>query len=82
MSRLIVYSRQGCHLCEVMIEELLPIIRGRIELEVRDIDTRDDWRERYDIRVPVLAHEDEEVCQYQLDRGALADLLKRLETEA
>ena len=63
-----------------MIEELLPIARGRIEIEVRDIDTRDDWRERYDIRVPVLAHGDEEVCQYQLDRKALAELLKRLET--
>ncbi|MDJ0759747.1 MAG: glutaredoxin family protein [Woeseiaceae bacterium] len=80
MSPLIVYSRQGCHLCEVLIEELLPIARGRIEVEVRDIDSREDWRERYDIRVPVLAWENEEICQYQLDRDALADLLKRLES--
>ncbi|MDJ0917268.1 MAG: glutaredoxin family protein [Woeseiaceae bacterium] len=82
MSPLIVYSRQGCHLCEVMIEELLPITRGQIEVEVRDIDSREDWRERYDVRVPVLAYEDEEICHYQLDRSALAELLKRLESAA
>ncbi len=82
MSVLVVYSRQGCHLCEVMIEELLPIVRGRIEVEVRDIDTREDWRDLYDTRVPVLACEDEVICQYQLDREALGSLLKRLETDA
>ncbi len=82
MSGLVVYSRQGCHLCEVMIEELLPIVRGRVEVEVRDIDTREDWRETYDSRVPVLAYEDELVCQYQLDRAALAGLLKRLKAGA
>ena len=60
----------------------MPITRGRIDVEVRDIDTREDWRERYDIRVPVLAYEDEELCEYQLDRGALSDLLKRLENSA
>ena len=35
-----IYSRRGCHLCEVLIEELLPIIEGRAELYILDIDTR------------------------------------------
>ena len=48
------YSREGCHLCEVMLEELLPLIRGRADIEMRDIDTVVEWREKYDIRIPVI----------------------------
>ena len=72
---LYVYSRRGCHLCEEMLEELLPLIAGRAQVEVRDIDTRDDWREAYHTRVPVLEHDGEAVCQYHLDREALARIL-------
>jgi hypothetical protein len=65
------YTRQGCHLCEVMIEELLPIIRGRYELAIHDIDSREDWREAYNTRVPVIEYDGELICQYHLDRQAL-----------
>jgi predicted thioredoxin/glutaredoxin len=72
---IVVYSRQGCHLCEQLIEELLGQVRGRIDIQVRDIDTRDDWRRRYDMRVPVVKYDGELVCQYHLDREALARIL-------
>ncbi len=72
---LVVFSRQGCHLCEELIEELLPLIRGRMSLEVRDIDTRDDWRDRYDTRVPVLEYEGRVLAEYRLDREALAAVM-------
>ena len=75
MAQFRVYSRQGCHLCEQLIEELLPLIRGRFELEVCDVDTRDDWREAYDTIVPVLEYDGEPICQYHLDRDALARIL-------
>lgn len=75
MKPLIVYSRQGCHLCEQLIEELLPLLRGRLELTVRDIDTREDWRAAYDSRVPVVEYDGELVCQYYLDRHALTSIL-------
>ena len=45
MKSLRVYSRRGCHLCEVLIRELKPLIEGRLELEVRDIDTNPEWHE-------------------------------------
>ena len=41
MDKVVGDSRQDCHLCEVLIEELLPMIEGKLALEVRDIDTRD-----------------------------------------
>ena len=75
MAQLRVYSRQGCHLCEQLIEELLPLIRGRFELEVCDVDTRADWKDAYDTAVPVLEYDGEPICQYHLDRDAVARLL-------
>ncbi len=75
MPALVVYSRQGCHLCEILIEELLPLIERRATLEVRDIDTRQDWREAYDIRIPVVELDGRFVCEYQLDRQALQTAL-------
>jgi hypothetical protein len=70
-----VYSRQGCHLCEQLIEELLPLVRGRFELVVRDIDTRESWKQAYDTRVPVVEYDGELICQYHLDRPALSRIL-------
>ncbi|MEL7310644.1 MAG: glutaredoxin family protein [Pseudomonadota bacterium] len=49
-----LFSRAGCHLCEEMIEAVLPLIRGRAELEVVDIDTDPELQALYDVRVPVL----------------------------
>ncbi|MDJ0939256.1 MAG: glutaredoxin family protein [Woeseiaceae bacterium] len=66
-----VFSRQGCHLCEVLIEELLPLVRGRAEVRVHDIDSREDWREAYDVRVPVVEFNGQLLCQYHLDAEAV-----------
>ena len=75
MASLHVYSRRGCHLCEVLIEELVPLLRDRLRLEVHDIDSREDWRERYDSRVPVVEFDGRLVCQYTLDRDAVAAVI-------
>ena len=80
MPDLQVFSRRGCHLCEVLLEELLPLARGRAEVVVCDIDTRDDWRTAYDTRVPVVIYDGEIICQYHLDRAALTRILSRIPT--
>ena len=72
-----VYSRRGCHLCDVLVEALLPLVRGRLDVEVRDVDTRDDWRERYGARVPVVEFEGEVVCQYRLDQASIEAIVAR-----
>lgn len=82
MKPLIVYSRQGCHLCEQLIEELLPLLRGRLELTVRDIDTREDWRAAYNTRIPVVEYDGKLVCQYHLDRDALTSILSSNEANS
>ena len=73
---LVVYSRQGCHLCDELLEELLPLVRGRLGVEVRDIDTRDDWRETYNTRIPVVEYDGEAVCEYHLDSDRILSLLR------
>lgn len=78
MPTLQVYSRHGCHLCELLIEELLPLVRGALAIEVRDIDSRPDWLKSYDIRVPVVEYEDRLISQYPLDHEAISDLLDHL----
>lgn len=74
---LYVYSRRGCHLCDVLVEELLPLVRGRLDVEVRDIDRRDDWQERFGVRIPVVEFEGEVICQYRLDRPSIEAILAR-----
>lgn len=71
-----VYSRQGCHLCEVLIEELLPIARGRAQVRVHDVDTREDWQKEYGLRVPVVELNGSCLCEFELDKAAVIDALK------
>jgi glutaredoxin len=52
--KLILYSKPGCHLCEGLKEKLEQIQGLNLELEVRDITSRDDWFQAYQYEVPVL----------------------------
>ena len=71
----IVYSRRGCHLCEDLIGELEPLLSGRGRLEIRDVDDNPDWVREYGLRVPVVVCDDDEICQYNLDRQAVLNRL-------
>lgn len=73
-----IYSRKGCHLCEILIEELLPLVRGGLAIEVRDIDSRPEWQAKYGIRVPVVEYEGRVICQYRVDGKAISALLGSL----
>lgn len=79
MKTIQVYSRKGCHLCEVLLESLLPMVRGTYEIEVLDIDTRSDWRSRYGTRIPVVEYDGRMICEYQLDRKAIVRLLEQVD---
>jgi hypothetical protein len=52
--KLILYSKAGCHLCAGLQEKLAQIKNLDLELEVRDITTREDWFQAYEYEVPVL----------------------------
>ncbi len=77
MSKLCVYSREGCHLCEVLLEELLPLIGDRLDVEIRDIDRNPEWHERFWMDIPVVEFDGEILCRHFLDRDAITGILRR-----
>jgi hypothetical protein len=58
-----------------LVEDLLPRIRGKLELEVVDIDTRPDWQDEYGTRIPVVEFAGKFICQYSLDEDAIDRIL-------
>lgn len=78
MTPLRIYSRPGCHLCEQLLEDLLPLVRGRLEVEVVNIDDDADLRREYGTRIPVLEYAGQFVCQYTLEDSAIRKILANL----
>ena len=72
-----VFSRPGCHLCEELLAELAPLVRGHLAIAVRNIDDDDGWSRKYGLDIPVVVYDGDEVCRHRLDRAALARLLER-----
>jgi len=72
MNQLTLYYREACHLCEVMLSELLPYLEdSNISLQRVDIDEHPEWLRRYNELVPVLHINDEPICKYRLDKAKL-----------
>jgi glutaredoxin len=69
---LILYYREGCHLCETMLQALRGL-QPQLGFELRpvDIDRDAELLGRYDERVPVLCLGEREICHYQLDEQVL-----------
>jgi hypothetical protein len=71
----VVYSRSGCHLCERLLEELAPLVRGRASLELRDVDDDPRWRRELGERIPVVEIDGRVTCELTLDTGAVLQAL-------
>ena len=77
MKKLTLYSRVGCHLCDVMKEQIEKYAgRYAFSLDVVDIDKDERLRAEYDWDVPVLLVDGEKIAKYRLDE---AMLVRRLE---
>ena len=75
MAILQFYTRQGCHLCELMLEQLQPLVKGCARIEICDIDSNAEWRAKYDIRVPVVECDGRVIAEYPLDPAAIDQFL-------
>jgi hypothetical protein len=54
---------------------LLPVVRDRAAVEVRNIDSREDWQREYGLRIPVVEVDGHFVCQFRLDATAVQSAL-------
>ena len=79
MSKLLLYSRPECHLCEAVAERLRPLLAGRpVELEIVDVDSTVALERRYGQRIPVLVAGEVEISGYPLDEARVRKYLESL----
>lgn len=49
-----LFGTLGCHLCEVAEGVLMPFVEHGLLVELIDIADREDWVDRYGLRIPIL----------------------------
>ena len=75
--RVVLYSRAGCHLCDVA-RDVLEAERSRSTFELVEVDVAgdDDLERTYGIRVPVVQIDGEERFEYEVDPAGLAAVVR------
>ena len=53
------------------------MIRGRLDLDIRDIDTDPVWHERFWQDIPVVEYDGKVICRHFLDPAAITGILRR-----
>ena len=68
MHDVVVYSRGGCHLCEV-VKETLTQLQGEADFQWRevDIDADPELRQRFTEEVPVVFIDGRKAFKYRMD---------------
>jgi glutaredoxin len=68
MREVIVYSRKGCHLCEIVKEKLTKLERrGGFRWREVDVETDDLLRRQFTDEVPVVFIDGRKAFKYRLD---------------
>ena len=79
MLKLTLISRTYCHLCHEMELALRPLAdEFGAEIDILDVDADLELEALYNERVPVLLHEDEELCHYFLEITKVRDYLGKI----
>ena len=64
----VVYSRKGCHLCEIVKESLVKLHRrGGFEWREVDVDSDAELRRQYNDEVPVVFINGHKAFKYRMD---------------
>jgi glutaredoxin len=68
VGEVIVYSRKGCHLCEIVKESLVKLHkRGGFNWREIDVDSNADVRRLYNDEVPVVFINGRKAFKYRMD---------------
>jgi glutaredoxin len=64
----LVYTRKGCHLCEIVKESLVKLERrGLFRWQEVDVDTDDQLRRQFTDEVPVVFIDGRKAFKYRMD---------------
>lgn len=68
MHEVVVYSRKGCHLCDV-VKDTLARVSGQAKFQWRDVDIDLDpeLRRKYNEEVPVVFIDGRKAFKYRMD---------------
>ena len=71
---LLLYYREGCHLCEELASLLHRGWPGVFsQLHWRDVDSNPQWRDLYGLKVPVLARDGQVLCELKPEPACLRE---------
>jgi glutaredoxin len=76
VTRVTIYSRPGCHLCDEMKAVVTRVAR-RIPLEIEEVDISGDadLEARYGLEIPVLLVEGRKAAKYRIGEEDLRRLI-------
>jgi glutaredoxin len=68
MHDVVVYSRKGCHLCDI-VKETLAQVQGEADFRWRevDIDADPELKQKYNEEVPVVFIDGRKAFKYRMD---------------
>jgi glutaredoxin len=76
LRQVVVYSRKGCHLCEIVKETLTKLHRrGGFAWQEIDVDSDDLLRRQFTDEVPVVFIDGRKAFKYHMDES---DFLRKL----
>lgn len=77
MATVVLYSRTGCHLCDVA-RDVIQSVRATqpFAFQEVDIETDDALLRDYGVRIPVVAVDGEELFEISVDPAALRVALR------
>jgi len=76
--KVVLYSRKGCHLCEVVKESLGKLSRrGGFTWQEIDVDSDADLRRKFNDEVPVVFIDDHKAFKYRMDEQEFLRKLAR-----
>jgi glutaredoxin len=79
MATVTLYGKPACHLCDVARDELEQL-RHKAPFKLEEVDVSLDaaLMRDYGERIPVIAVDGDELCEYELDPTARERLLARV----
>ncbi len=76
MANIILYSKKGCHLCEIAREKLLDIKKEiSFDLSEVDVEKNQEIFEKYKYLIPVIELDGKIISNYRVNEEELKKLL-------
>lgn len=76
MIQAIIYSRQDCHLCEKLEDELRFVYKDLLNILMIDIDEDINLKKLYGLEIPVLMINNERITLHPVDHDQIKSLIR------